>query len=146
MPVEVNPNAPAVGRDEITIEAPPERVWAILTDIDRWPEWQPDVSQAKLEGPLASGSRFRWRASGLKIVSTLREVEPPHRVSWEGKAPGTRAVHTWALRGQGVQTVVDTEESFDGWLVRLLRPVMQRNLDQALRGGLEALKGRTEDS
>ncbi len=142
--MEIDANAPALARDEILVDAPPERVWAIITDIDRWPDWQPGVSKARLEGPLAPGSVFRWRASGLSIRSTLREVAPPSRIGWEGKAPGTRAVHVWALTAQGAQTAVETEESFEGWLPRLMRRAMQRNLEKALRGGLESLKRRAE--
>lgn len=142
--MEPNPNAPAAARDEILIDSEPQRVWEILTDIDRWPEWQPGVSRARLEGSLGPGSTFRWRANGLPIRSTLREVEPTSRVSWEGKAPGTRAVHVWNLAAQGNQTFVQTEESFEGWLPRLVRGAMQRNLETALRGGLESLKRRAE--
>lgn len=143
--MEPKPNAPAAARDEIIVDAEPQRVWDVLTDIDRWPEWQPGVSRARLEGSLGPGSTFRWRANGLPIRSTLREVEPPSRVSWEGKAPGTRAAHVWTLAAQGSQTVVRTEESFEGWLPRLMRKSMQRNLEGALRGGLEGLKRRAEE-
>ena len=139
-------NAPAVARDAIVVDAPPQRVWEVLTDIDRWPKWQPGVSRARLEGSLAPGSSFLWRANGLRIRSILREVEPPSRVGWEGKTLGTRALHVWTLDAQGKQTVVQTEESFEGWLPRLMRRAMQRNSEKALRGGLEGLKRRAEEA
>ena len=142
--MEINPNAPVAAREETLIDARPEGVWAILTDIDRWPEWQPGVSRARLEGPLALGSVFRWRANGLSIRSILRDVDPTTRVSWVGKALGTRAVHVWSLTVEGTQTVVHTEESFEGWLPRLIRRAMQKNLEKALRGSLESLKQRAE--
>ena len=142
--MEINPSASAVARHEILVAAPPERVCAALTDIDRWPDWQPGVSRARLEGPLAPGSTFRWRANGVGIRSTLREVRPPDRISWEGKAPGTRAAHAWTLEGEGSRTRVHTEESLEGWLPRLLRRPMQKNLENSLREALETLKRTVE--
>ena len=38
--------------------------------INNWPQWQPGVTEAKLEGTLQPGTIFRWKASGITIVST----------------------------------------------------------------------------
>jgi uncharacterized protein YndB with AHSA1/START domain len=140
MPFDINPHAPAVARRQVVVDAPPERVWAILTDIDSWPEWQSSVSHAKLEGPLESGSTFRWKAGGVTIVSTLRVVDQPHRIAWAGRARGLRARHVWTLARRDGKTTVKTAESFEGTLVRLLRPLMQRTLQKGLDRGLYELK------
>jgi len=44
----------------------------------------------------------------------------------------------------GAGVLVRTSESFDGWLVRLLRPWFQRLLDKALEEGLRSLKAAAE--
>ena len=43
------------------IAAPIERVWAATLDIERWPQWTPTVSRAKVldPGPVAVGSKVR---------------------------------------------------------------------------------------
>jgi hypothetical protein len=41
-------------------------------------------------------------------------------------------------------TLVTTEESFAGWLPRLLRRRMQRTLDQSLEQGVRNLKAEAE--
>jgi uncharacterized protein YndB with AHSA1/START domain len=143
MQFEINYDAPAVAEARSLIDAPPERVWHVLTDIDAWPEWQSRVSRAQLEGPLEPGSTFRFKA-GMSIVSTLRAVEPPYRVAWEGRALGIYARHRWTLERTDGGTRVETAESFEGVLVRLLRPVMQRSLKKALDRGLAELKEDTE--
>ena len=84
--MNIDQNAPLTARKEIFIAAPVEKIWGVHTDIERWPEWQPDVSSAALEGKLAAGSVFRWKAGGLNITSTLQEVEPGRRISWTGSA------------------------------------------------------------
>ena len=142
--MEIDGGALAVTRDEIFIDAPIERVWAVHTDVDSWPEWRSDVSRAGLEGPLAVGSVFRWRSGGLDVVSRLREVEPGRRICWTGEALGTRAVHTWALEPREGGVLVRTGESMEGWLVRLMRGRMQRLLQASVRVWLEDLKRRAE--
>ena len=46
MPFDVNRTAPAVAEQRTVIEAPRERVWLVLTQIDSWPRWQKSVSRA----------------------------------------------------------------------------------------------------
>jgi len=142
--MQIKEDAPVVNRDSIVVAAPLETVWAVLTDIDAWPTWQPEISRAKLNGPLAPGSRFRWGSNGLPITSTIREVEPPMRIAWSGNSLGIDAAHVWTMMQQGDRVSVRVEESFDGWPVRLLRGLMQRALDRANRAWLESLKGRAE--
>jgi uncharacterized protein YndB with AHSA1/START domain len=140
IPFDINREAPAVAERQVVVDAPPERVWFVLTEIDAWPQWQGSVSRAELEGPLEPGSTFRWKAGGLSIVSTLRVVEPPHSVAWEGRARGLYARHRWTLERTDGRTTVNTAESFEGPLVRLLRPLMRRALERGLEGGLAELK------
>lgn len=142
--MEINSQAPAIARHEITINASGERIWQQLTDVDRWTEWHPNISEAKLEGSFKVGAIFRWKSSGTAIVSTLQEVEPQRRIVWTGKVFGTQAIHVWILEPQPNGIIVRTEESFEGWLVVLLKGMMQKTLDTALKSWLELLKTRAE--
>ena len=61
----------------------PERVWSLLTDIPRWPEWNPDVKSVALEGEHgAAGVRLEVPRH-LAHVAAAREVllGPDHRVA-----------------------------------------------------------------
>jgi uncharacterized protein YndB with AHSA1/START domain len=144
--MEINSTAAAVARHEIKINASIEVVWHLLSDIDHWHVWYPNVSQSKLEGSLIPGAVFRWKSGGTNIISTLQEVEPQRRISWTGKAPGTQAIHVWIIEPDAKGVLVRTEESFEGWLVRLLKGTMQNMLDTSLQSWLEHLKQKAEEA
>ena len=59
------------------VHAPAERVWDLITGIDRWPSWNPAISEAHQRGPLVKGARFRWKAGPGTIVSTIEDADPP---------------------------------------------------------------------
>ena len=142
--MEINTQAPLVARKEIFIQASPDEVWDIQTNINSWKDWQPDIRRAQLNGALTAGSVFRWTSGGLSVTSTLQEVEPKRRVAWTGQAFGSNAKHIWEFRPQGNGTQVTTEESMEGWLILLLKPLMPRFLEQSLDVWLSSLKTKAE--
>jgi uncharacterized protein YndB with AHSA1/START domain len=62
--MNIDHNAPLSAKIDIFISAPLEKVWSKLTEIDQWSEWQPDVTSSKLDGRLAVGTLFHWKAKG----------------------------------------------------------------------------------
>jgi len=142
--VDVNRNAPAVAASEAEIEADPQTVWEVLTAFESWPSWNPDVSSVSLEGAVEEGTVFRWKAGRATIVSTIRRVEPPRLIGWTGKTTGIDAVHVWRLEPRDGGTLVTTEESWEGLLVRVLRGPLRRRLQKAVDGGLVHLKAEAE--
>jgi uncharacterized protein YndB with AHSA1/START domain len=142
--VDVDRSAPVVARAELDVQARPELVWEVLADVDGWPRWNPDVKSAALEGSLAPGTRFRWKAGPGTIVSTLQAIEPPRLIGWTGKTLGIRAVHVHRLEPRGEATVVTSEESWAGPLVTLLRRPLRSTLRRAVAAGLEHLRTEAE--
>ena len=53
-PHDVDRTAPVLAHHEIDIEAPLERVWALHTHVDRWPEWQMGITEARIDGQPGS--------------------------------------------------------------------------------------------
>jgi hypothetical protein len=37
-------------------KASPAEVWKVWSDVDHWPEWNPDMVASHLDGPLAAGT------------------------------------------------------------------------------------------
>jgi len=139
-----SPGAPVRSRREIDVAAPPDVVWEVLTDFDRWQEWNPEVKSMSFDGPLAPGAMFRWKAGPGTIVSTVEEVDRPRYIRWRGRTLSIAAIHEWRFEGRDGGTHVETDESFSGMLARLLRGSLQKQLDRALEEGLEHLKREAE--
>jgi uncharacterized protein YndB with AHSA1/START domain len=143
-PTGINRHAPVVGASELDIAASPEAIWEVLTAFERWPSWNRDVKSMTMEGEVAPGSVFRWKAGPGTITSTIRRVERPRLIAWTGKTLGIRAIHFWHLVPRNGNTVVRTEESYDGLVARLSRRSLQKTLDRALGDGLRDLKTEVE--
>jgi uncharacterized protein YndB with AHSA1/START domain len=142
--MQVNEQAPLVARSETQIDASAEAVWAVMADIEQWPAWNPDVKSAALEGPLAAGTAFRWKSGPSNITSTLREVDAPRTIAWTGRQMGIEAVHIWRIESRDGGSLVVTEESWNGFPVRLLFGLGRKMLQNALDSGLRHLKAEAE--
>lgn len=142
--MDIDRSAPVTARQETLINAVPERVWSVLTDFERWPEWNPDVRSARADGPLQPGTRFHWKAGPSGITSRLEDVQPPTRITWTGSTLGIRAIHVHTLTPRDGATLVTSEESWSGLLPRLLRGRMTTTLTASLESGLAALKAEAE--
>ena len=142
--MEIDQRAPVIAHGRIEIEASSETVWNVLAVFSRWPEWNPDVRSITLDGPVAPGTRFRWKAGPGTITSTLREVVRPRTIAWVGDTMGIHAVHAWRIEPSGGRVVVTTDESWRGLLPRLFRRSMQRQLQRSTDTGLQRLKIEAE--
>lgn len=143
-PLRAKRDAPAFSSASIDIAAPAELVWQIMTRVEEWPKWNPDIKTATLEGPLARGARIVWRSGPGTIRSKIVDLIPVERMSWTGTSLGIHAVHVWKLQPVDGHTSVQTEESWEGLLPRLASGYSRRTLDKALANGLSHLKTEAE--
>ena len=101
-----------VASSTITIAAPPERVLAVIADIDSYPEWTGQIKSAQVVETTADGkpaqATFVMDAGVLKDEYTLAYDWNPSGVSWElvGKSSvqkSQQGSYTLAPMGDGTE-------------------------------------------
>ena len=137
-------------RTDVDIDATPERVWEVLTDLAAYPTWNPFIVQA--EGAVELGRRLTLTMKPLGgRATTLRprlvEVDVPRRLRWRGTVgvPGLMdAEHTFTLEPRGSGTRLVHQEDFRGVLVPFLAASLDRSTLPAFMAMNEALRSRAE--
>jgi uncharacterized protein YndB with AHSA1/START domain len=141
-------SGPAPIRTSIEIDAPVERVWAILADIERQPEWMHDLREVRLltPPPVRVGTRAvgRVQAFGIAVEDPIEITifEPPVRyaIRHDGFVTGSGDIRL-VLEGDAASgpTLVTWEEVLRppllphlGALVlaALFRPIFERDLER----------------
>ncbi len=135
-----------VAQAELTIDAPPQRVFDRLADFAAWPSWMPQsfipVLRAGAPSPLRLGDRFRVKVGGAPFASTLRVagLERPREISWKGGVRGVLwAEHRFVLEADGEnRTRVRSIETWRGALAgvakRIVKPLAEKIGMQQLAG------------
>ena len=137
-------------RAKIEIDAPPERVWQVLTDFAAYPEWNPFIRS--IEGEPEVGSRLKVRIEppggrGMTFRPTVQAAEPGRELRWLGRLflPGlVDGEHRLALEPlQGGRSRFIQGERFSGLLVGLLTRTLTAT-ERGFQQMNEALKRRVE--
>jgi len=98
-------------RAETTIDASPEDVWAVLTDLRRMPEWSPElVRMIPLgRGGLKAGRQYlgvnRRKAVVWPTRSVVATCEPGRRLAWDTRSSGARWIYELEPDGAATRVV-----------------------------------------
>jgi len=130
----------------VHIKATPDRVWAVMLDIERWPEWTKSVTRIEplQPGGLAIGHRARIRQPRLPpTVWRVTEVND-RGFTWMAGAGPARTVASHWVEPDGAGTRATLSLRFEGflgpWVARLTKNLTERYL--AIEA--EGLKARSE--
>lgn len=61
-----------------------EEAWRVLSDLTRWPQWEPAVASVHLDAPLAKGATGSYSPSSRWVRAVHDRAAPPLRVSGLG--------------------------------------------------------------
>ncbi|MCV7444164.1 SRPBCC family protein [Mycobacterium paraense] len=134
--------------DSIEIDAPPQLVWDVFSDVERWPEWTASVTSLTGQdgSTLAAGKRFAIKQPGLqKLVWRVSEIEPGTSWTWVHRSPGVRVTaRHYVTALPGGRTLVRQELDQRGVLGALVAQLMVKRTKRFLAMEAQGLKARSE--
>lgn len=107
----------------IRIQAPPNRIWALLTTADDFPRWNSTVKN--VEGQIALGEKIKLRATiapERTFNLTVSAFTPETLMVWtDGRAPLFTGVRTFTLTPQADgSTDFSMAEVFSGIMLPMI--------------------------
>lgn len=133
----------------IVINASAERIWAVLTDMERWPEWTASMSSIKRgeDTPFGVGATARIKQPRLPAGDwRVTEYEPDRWFKSETASPGLKiaAGHRIepATSGCTVTLSIDQSGFMSGMVGRIYGGRIRRYIDLEANG----LKQRSEST
>ena len=110
-------------RASTTINAAPDKVWAVLMDTPRYPEWDPYCD--KIEGSVGLGNQlkaFSKLSPGRAFKVKVTELVDNEKMVWSAGMPFGlfKGVRTFTLTGAGEASEFTVHETFSGPMMALI--------------------------
>lgn len=136
---------------EVEINAPPSRVWQVLTDFEKHPTWNPFIK--KISGRVAKDEKLEVHmpdASGGTMVftPTVLEAKKDEELRWLGRSEGDvfNGEHRFLIEPIEENKVRFTQsEKFTGSMVVSLDKWLDTAVKQNFEAMNQALKKRVEN-
>lgn len=130
------------------IAVSPSVVFALNTDIERWPALTPTITSVSRidSGLLRVGSQARVKQPGQRVaVWTVDVLEPDRRFVWSTRMPGVQVVatHVVEVTPDGSRNTLGVDIS--GVVGALLGPLLRRKLRHVLATENEGFRRAAEE-
>jgi uncharacterized protein YndB with AHSA1/START domain len=147
----------------VHVDAPPETVYALVSDLPRMGEWSPECQRCEWVGGAsgtAVGARFkghnrigwrRWSTKGEVVVA-----EPGRELAWDVRSVFNLPVARWRYvmqpKAEGGTEVTESCEDQRGWLITVLGTLVSGVRDRSahntdgMRATLQRIKAEAERS
>ena len=132
----------------VDIDAPPEKVFALLCDVERWPEWTPTMTSVQRldHGPFAVGSSARILQPKLRpAVWKVTELEDGRNFTWVTSAPGLRMKAGHKVERQGAGSRVELSFEMSGLIAPVASRLYGALIEKYVTTETQSLKQRCEN-
>lgn len=136
----------------IHINAPPERVMAMLADLESYPAWMPFTT--RMDGALRVGATITEHvqltrgSSARRLQRVVVTAVEPDRLDWHSEMLGSRALlfarRTQTVTREGAGCVYFTRDTMTGLLAPLVLWLYGRVVREGFEAQARALKARAE--
>ncbi len=136
--------------ERIQIAAPIDLVWDVLTDVERYGDWNPFTPQARTDFEIGSPAHLlvRMGPAKVRITETVSAFEESRLIAWS-KAFGARRL-LFAVREQHLEPVNETSclyhntDRLTGVLARMVYLCFARYMRVGFTDVGEGLKRQAE--
>jgi uncharacterized membrane protein len=131
----------------ITINANPEAVWKVLSDVAHWHEWTPTVTKVEvLNTPeLKLGNRYKVIQPKLQPAEWIVTELTTSNFTWESKAPGMHMVAEHFVKSINAnQAEVTLTFAFNGWLGNFIGKLYGKMTPEYIQTEAQSLKKNVE--
>ena len=129
-------------QDTVDIDAPPERVWSLVTDLPRMASWSPQVVRTFVRGPVQRGTHaVNLNRRGLLVWPTRSKVvvfEPHREFAFRVRENGTIWAFVLEPTTAGTRLVQERRAPHG------LKPISTR-LQDAVLGGVDTFTGELRE-
>jgi uncharacterized membrane protein len=133
----------------VSIDAPPEKVFAVLCAVERWPEWTSSMSsvQRLQSGPFGVGSSARVRQPRLRpAIWQVTQLENQRNFTWTTRSPGLRMKAGHLIEPQGSGSRVALSFELSGFIAPLVSRLYGALIERYITTEAQGLKKRSESA
>jgi hypothetical protein len=127
-------------------KAAPSVVWRVWSDVNNWPQWNPDMNESHLEGPLKLGATGMINTkSGGKHDVVVTYFEDGRSFELESTAlPGTKMAIRATIAPSGGGSRISQGFEPRGLLAPIVGPMMAGQILKTFNSVLNGLKQKVE--
>ena len=128
--------------------APADRVWRVWSDINHWPEWNPDMKESHIDGALKLGATGNIDTrSGGKHDVVVTQYEEGRSFELESTAlPGTKMAIRASITPNGSGSRITQGFEPRGLLAPVVGPMMGGMILKTFNSVLNGLKQKVESA
>lgn len=130
-------------KTQIIINSTPEKVWQILTDFDKYPDWNPFI--LSLHGEVKPGKQIKINLPDMSFQPTILKFEKNKELRWIGKLLFKGIFdgeHSFEIEDNENGTITfKHEEIFNGILVK----PFSKKLDTDTKQGFELMNQKLKE-
>jgi hypothetical protein len=133
----------------VNIDAAPEKVFTILCDVERWPDWTSTMISVRRaqSGAFAVGSTARVRQPRLRpAVWQVTRFEDNRNFTWTTRSPGLRMTAGHSIEPHGTGSRVALSFELSGFIAPLVSRLYGGLIERYINTEAQGLKKRSESA
>ena len=143
---QINLKAPVITKDSIYVNAPIQKVWASMYEINNWNKRYDFIINTHVEKSVEVNNYFRWQTTKLKLRSKILVVNKNSQLCWVGSKYGVKVFHNWVfIPIADNKTLLISEESQQGFFAVLFKKKFKESLKEGSMKWLNQIKKSTEN-